>query len=217
MSDIDVPQPVFDPEEFDQWAADYDEEIARAEGFPFEGYHALMDEIIRLAEVQPGMRLLDLGTGTGNLAIRFKELGCSVVGTDFSQEMLSIARRKAPDIEFLNWDLREPWHKDLVGTFNRVVSAYVFHHFTLPRKAEIIADIMHRMHPDGKILIADISFVDRKHIDQARIRYKDGWDEEEYWIAEETLPVLRQYGWQVFYAQVTNLAGIYSISCDNHV
>ncbi len=217
MTDInDIPQ-TFDPEEFDQWAEGYDEDTERAEGFPFEGYHAVMAEIIQLAKVEPGIRLLDLGTGTGSLAQRFFEMGCKVVGTDFSQEMLRIARRKAPAITFLDWDLRKPWPEELTGTFDRIVSAYVFHHFTLPRKVELIAALMDRLRIGGKIILADLSFVDRPHINRARIQYKEGWDEEEYWVVDETLPVLQQRGWQVDYRQVSNCAGIYHITPDNHV
>jgi demethylmenaquinone methyltransferase / 2-methoxy-6-polyprenyl-1,4-benzoquinol methylase len=52
-----------------------------------------------LAHVSPGDRVLDVATGTGDLAFELAErvgAGGAVVGSDFSQEMLTRARAKAP-------------------------------------------------------------------------------------------------------------------------
>jgi demethylmenaquinone methyltransferase / 2-methoxy-6-polyprenyl-1,4-benzoquinol methylase len=56
-----------------------------------------------LAQVGLGDRVLDVATGTGDLAIELSGRvtpGGQVVGTDFSEEMLSLARRKAPGMRF---------------------------------------------------------------------------------------------------------------------
>ena len=56
-----------------------------------------------LAQVGPGDRVLDVATGTGDLAIELaKRVGPTgeVIGTDFSEEMLVHARGKAPGIAF---------------------------------------------------------------------------------------------------------------------
>jgi demethylmenaquinone methyltransferase / 2-methoxy-6-polyprenyl-1,4-benzoquinol methylase len=45
-------------------------------------------------------RALDVATGTGDLAIELRRRGADVVGVDFSEGMLEIARQKAPEIEF---------------------------------------------------------------------------------------------------------------------
>ena len=45
-------------------------------------------------------RALDVATGTGDLAIELRRRGADVVGVDFSEGMLEIARKKAPGIEF---------------------------------------------------------------------------------------------------------------------
>jgi demethylmenaquinone methyltransferase/2-methoxy-6-polyprenyl-1,4-benzoquinol methylase len=45
-------------------------------------------------------RALDVATGTGDLAIELERRGAEVVGVDFSEAMLEIARKKAPAIEF---------------------------------------------------------------------------------------------------------------------
>src|SRR3954452_1307628 len=56
-----------------------------------------------LAAVGPGDRALDVATGTGDLAIELaRRVGPDgeVIGSDFSEEMLALARRKAPSLRF---------------------------------------------------------------------------------------------------------------------
>ena len=53
---------------FDKWAADYDKSVRTDREFPFAGYESVLDEIVISAGIFPGITVLDLGTGTGNLA-----------------------------------------------------------------------------------------------------------------------------------------------------
>ncbi|HEY8704452.1 MAG TPA: bifunctional demethylmenaquinone methyltransferase/2-methoxy-6-polyprenyl-1,4-benzoquinol methylase UbiE [Gaiellaceae bacterium] len=56
--------------------------------------------------VSPGDRVLDACCGTGDLAIAARKRGAAdVVGLDFSEQMLERARRKAPEIEWLQGDV----------------------------------------------------------------------------------------------------------------
>jgi demethylmenaquinone methyltransferase/2-methoxy-6-polyprenyl-1,4-benzoquinol methylase len=55
--------------------------------------------------VRPGDRTLDACCGTGDLAIAARAAGADVVGLDFSGPMLDRARRKAPEIEFVQGDM----------------------------------------------------------------------------------------------------------------
>src|SRR5581483_11848163 len=56
--------------------------------------------------VRPGDRVLDSCCGTGDLAIAARRAGAgSVVGLDFSERMLERARRKAPELEWIQGDV----------------------------------------------------------------------------------------------------------------
>lgn len=57
------------------------------------------------AVVRRGDRVLDACCGTGDLAIAATKAGASVVGLDFSEQMLVRARRKSSQVEWLQGDL----------------------------------------------------------------------------------------------------------------
>lgn len=56
--------------------------------------------------VQPGLRILELGCGGGDLLGALKP--SSGVGVDFSSEMLAIARAKYPEYQFMQADVHDP-------------------------------------------------------------------------------------------------------------
>src|SRR5215217_6029466 len=64
-------------------------------------HHRWRERAVDLSRVGPGASALDVATGTGDLAIELARRGASVVGSDFSEGMLEVARRKAPG---LTWE-----------------------------------------------------------------------------------------------------------------
>lgn len=62
------------------------------------GLHRLWKHrLVQLAEARPGHRALDLCCGTGDIAFALARRGAEVVGLDFSEPMLAVARRRAQD------------------------------------------------------------------------------------------------------------------------
>ncbi len=202
----------FPPSEFDGWAENYDKNIPESPVFPFDGYEQVLDMVVNRAEAHPGLSVLDLGTGTGNLALRFAEAGCALWCTDFSEPMLAKARQKLPGAQLFKHDLRQPWPDALNRRFDRIVSAYVFHHFELPQKVKIVTDLAgNRLSPGGRLVIADLSFPDRATMEAFARSVGDLWEDEFYWLADESLAALAAAGLHADYVQVSACAGVYTI------
>jgi SAM-dependent methyltransferase len=57
-------------------------------------------DLVALLDPKPGERVLDLGSGTGELTAELAATGASVLGIDSSAEMVEAARRSLPGLEF---------------------------------------------------------------------------------------------------------------------
>jgi putative AdoMet-dependent methyltransferase len=196
--------------EFDEWADHYDESVHARNDFPFRGYEAALKCVVAEAAVTLPCRVLDLGVGTGNLAKRFVDLGCQVWGIDFSRNMLARARKKIPTVHLAQADLLGSWPEEFHQRFDRIVSAYVFHHLDEAQKIELLVRLCRDYcSTAGRVVIADISFLTKDDLREERISSKDHWDEEYYWIAEEITPACERAGLLVRYEQVDDFAGVF--------
>lgn len=201
---------LFPASDFDDWAGTYDASVA-IDQFPFLGYPDVLAQIVALAAPRPGFSVLDLGTGTGNLAVSFARAGCDLWCTDFSQPMLDRARGKLPVAHFFLHDLRAPLPAELERPFDRIVSAYVFHHFELDEKVRILRGLLPRLAPGGRILLGDVAFPDAAARDRVQQEMGEAWDDEFYWLADESIPALEKAWFKVEYIQVSVCAGIFSL------
>jgi SAM-dependent methyltransferase len=61
-------------------------------------------EVVRRAQLQPGERVIDIGTGTGTAAAMARGQGREVVGIDAAPGMLQIARAEVADVDFAEMD-----------------------------------------------------------------------------------------------------------------
>lgn len=69
--------------------------VARAYDTVFASYSALFArDALRLTNVQPGQRVLDVAAGTGALSFAAAEMGADVLATDFSPGMIAYLRAK---------------------------------------------------------------------------------------------------------------------------
>lgn len=202
---------------FDEWASTYDRSVLRtdeAQLFPFWGYRQTLTRIAEMASAEAGIRVLDLGCGTGALSGLFVKQGCAVTGLDFAQSMLEIAWKRYPQATFLRADLCEPWPDMLGRRFERIVSSYTFHEFPLEDKVSIIYDAALRyLEPGGRIIIGDIAFPARKAYEASRRRWHGAWDDDEfYWVADEAVDALAEVGLVSEFEPVTAVAGIFSMA-----
>ncbi len=203
----------FPASEFDDWAESYDNAVT-TDQFPFYGYPDVLTRVVTMAAPRPDLSVLDLGTGTGNLAIHFARVGCELWCTDFSRQMLAKAQQKLPAAHFVLHDLRAPLPAKFDRQFDCIVSAYVFHHFPLDEKIHILRGLFAHLAPSGRLVIGDIAFPDAASRDRVREQAGENWDEEYYWLADESLEMLCKAGMQACYEQVSSCAGVFVVLPD---
>ena len=111
------------------------------------------------AELQPGQRVLDLGCGTGTLALMAaeREPGLEVIGLDADPEILIRARDKAAaagaEIRFdQGFSTSLPYEDE---SFDRVCSTLFFHHLKPADKRRTAAEVARVLRPGGQLHVAD--------------------------------------------------------------
>jgi demethylmenaquinone methyltransferase/2-methoxy-6-polyprenyl-1,4-benzoquinol methylase len=116
------------------------------------------ERAVDLAAVSPGDRVLDVATGTGDLALELARRvapGGEVVGADFSEAMLEIARAKAPGagvrFEAAN-ALELPYGDD---EFHAATVGFGARNFSdLPRG---LAEMVRVVRPGGRVVVLEIT------------------------------------------------------------
>lgn len=90
------------------------------------------NSLVELLKPEVGESILDLGCGTGDLANKLFELGVKVIGVDLSENMISQAKEKFPNIEFKVQNATTMEYKD---EFDAVFSNATLHWVREPKKA----------------------------------------------------------------------------------
>jgi len=112
------------------------------------------------ARIEPSWRVLDLGTGTGALALRAVARGAEVVALDVNAAMLAVARQKAKAAGLANhitW--REIGVAELDALpdsgFDAVCSGMCFSELTPDERRYALCQAQRLLRPSGLLLLAD--------------------------------------------------------------
>ncbi len=113
-------------------------------------------KVTALLMLSNGDRLLDFGCGTGSQLKMIAETNCDVVctGFDVDPEIIDFARTKVK--EGINWVRGIPGELPFEeNIFDRIVSAWVFHHLDHHQKEAAFRMIYKALKPGGMLLVAD--------------------------------------------------------------
>jgi ubiquinone/menaquinone biosynthesis C-methylase UbiE len=128
---------------------------------------AFRKKVLRLARLQPGEAVLDIGCGTGTLAIAAKRhVGPrgTVYGIDASPEMLARADKKARkasvEVVLSNAIAQALPFPD--AQFDAVLSTVMLHHLPRKARAQCAAEIRRVLRPSGRVLVVEFGSAARE-------------------------------------------------------
>ena len=138
----------------DEWEWNPDTYLAEmADEIP--GYGDLQEAVTAATAGINATRVLELGTGTGETALRVRAglPDAEWVGIDASEPMLARARERLPDA-----DLRLQRLEDALpeGPFDLVVSALAVHHLDGPGKRDLFARVAGALRRGGVFVLGDV-------------------------------------------------------------
>jgi ubiquinone/menaquinone biosynthesis C-methylase UbiE len=193
--------------DFDDEADGYDDLVASNDPV-YERYDDVLHAVVDVAAVCPGMKVLDLGCGTGNLTRLCLERGPSLVaGLDPSARMLEKARAKMgsdPRVQFRQ--VADPFgsipYDD--GAFDVVVSSYAYHHVAHRLRRGTVAEMMRVLRPGGIWALGDLVF-ESEEAEQAFLAEFDFMEEEYFPRLDHMQSIFRDLGIELNAMQFTRI------------
>ncbi len=190
----------------DDEAPGYDEDVADERNPIREGYSALLRWVVDQASSAARSSVLELGTGTGNLAILLEGFD-RMVCVDISAKMLGIARAKLAshsNVEYVQADLLQCFEA-LEERFDVVVSTYAIHHLTEEERSILFRSIERSLEKGGRAVFGDLMFADdedrRETLASLRSNGEsdlaDEIEDEFFWNVEQTVEELVGLGFRL--------------------
>jgi ubiquinone/menaquinone biosynthesis C-methylase UbiE len=146
-------------QEFNRWAD-------AGQGEKMEHHHLdITQKTMRLMDLRPGDRVLDLGCGSGwatRLLARLVGDEVSVVGVDISDEMVRQARAASQDFDNILFEIGSaaqiPWEGDF---FDKVLSVESFYYY--PDQDRALAELYRVMAPKGRLFVLINLYTDNSY------------------------------------------------------
>ncbi len=112
-------------------------------------------DALAAAQLRPGEDVLDVATGTGNLAIRAAAAGAQVAGLDLTPELFSVARQREAAagvrVDWVEGDAEALPYGD--GAFDAVLSAFGVQF--APRHDVVAHELARVCRPGGRIVLVN--------------------------------------------------------------
>lgn len=177
----------------EDWFKDHHEDTWWIEG---------TDKFVSL--LKPGSLVLDVGCGTGVKSQYLLDKGLKVIGIDFSEKMIEIAKREVPGATFHVADI-----KDLSGlqeTFDGVLAQATLLHIPKAEAGDVVKGLRDKLNNGGYLYIAVKE--KRENGKEEEILKEDDYGYEyERFFSYFTLPEIKKYisdaGMEVCYENVS--------------
>ncbi|HYZ71496.1 MAG TPA: class I SAM-dependent methyltransferase [Chthoniobacterales bacterium] len=196
-------------------AAGYDNDV-RNEADPIRtGYRDVLRWVVQQAQITPTSRVLELGSGTGNLSELIASCG-ELVSVDVSENMETIAEPKMRHLanrRFMKADILEVFSQGL-GEFDAVISTYAVHHLTDPEKQQLFALVFDHLLASGTAVFGDLMLQNDSEKREKIHQYLAKGDrataqaisEEFFWSLDTAIADLKRLGFQTRVKRFSDLS-----------
>jgi cyclopropane fatty-acyl-phospholipid synthase-like methyltransferase len=196
-------------------AAGYDHEV-RNEADPIRArYREVLDWVVQQAQIFPTSRVLELGSGTGNLSALIASCR-ELVSVDVSEKMEAVAGPKLHHLahrRFIKADILEVFAHGL-GQFDAVISTYAVHHLTDQEKRRLFELLFDCLKPGGRAVFGDLMVQNGSEKEEKIQHYlakadqatAQGISEEFFWLLDTAISDLKGLGFQVSTARFSDLS-----------
>ena len=122
-------------------------------------YSKLLNTAIKMMQIQPGERIIDICTGTGlNIKRMLKRVGKEgeIVGIDLSPGMLAVARKKYdkyPNVRLIECDITQL--KTYENYFNKALLSFCIHEVDPQIRSQMIFRLYDLLKENGSVFIVD--------------------------------------------------------------
>jgi ubiquinone/menaquinone biosynthesis C-methylase UbiE len=136
----------------------------------------------RVVPPEEGMKVLDVGCGTGAQLAIYQKGGCQVFGTDLSPPMLRIASANLGNQAALNIGdaLRMPYPD---GFFDLVISSLFLHQIKSGLRTAVLEEAARVLNPEGNLMLIDFHAQEKRsvsgnltHVFISMIEFFAGWE-----------------------------------------
>ncbi len=148
--------------------------------------------IARGGRLGPGVRVLEIGCGTGNFTERFAEYGANILAVDISPDLLARARARGLPPEQVRFECKPFEECELDGPFDAVIGSSILHHLDI---AASLRKIRQLLRPGGFLSFAEPNMLNPQVFAERKFRFlrKVFW----YVSPDETAFVRWRFGAQL--------------------
>jgi len=137
--------------------ADYQYKAIRSKLFFQSNWHN--NKLTSVSElIKPGMRVMDLGTGSGNLELKFHNVAKEIIGVDYNSEALTFLKEKLREKNIKNVklflsDIRNLNKSKVTGRFDLIIAIDVIEHIHISEVNTVVKSLKKYLKPTGKVCV----------------------------------------------------------------
>ena len=190
----------------DDEANGYDTDVRNQSDPIRAAYRDVLAWVIREARIDSSSRVLELGSGTGNLSVLIHQCG-ELVCVDLSKQMEVIAGSKLghiPNRRFIKADILEVFDCER-APFDSVISTYAVHHLTDDEKRLLFSKVFTSLVPGGSAVFGDLMLQNQEekvsktqdYLTKGDAKTAQAIAEEFFWSIDAAKVNLIEIGFQV--------------------